>query len=191
MTIFCTTSLARNLTSHNEIRSDPATPTYAIQYPNQVNKLLNEINPQEMWENLTFLTTFPDRCADHDSGVQAAHWIKSQVENIAKKYGRNDISVYFIETGNVLGYGDIKQPSVVVKIGNSSEAAIVIGAHIDTVECEKEGCAGEKPAPGADDDGSGAVTILEASRTLIASNLHFQRPIYLIWYAAEEWGDVG
>lgn len=191
MMLFCSALFAAENVTQPEAKRNILTPTYTIQYPDQVNRLLNEINPQEMWGWLTFLTTFPDRGADHDSGVQAANWIKTQVEDIAKKYGRNDVSVYLIETGDVPGIGYIKQSSVVAKIGTSSEPAIVIGAHIDTVECEKEGCEGETPAPGADDDGSGAVTVLETARTLIASHLYFQKPIYLIWYAAEEWGDVG
>jgi leucyl aminopeptidase len=45
--------------------------------------------------------------------------------------------------------------------------------------------------PGADDDGSGSVTVLELARTIIASNMRFKKPIYFIWYAAEEMGLVG
>lgn len=177
--------------AHHLVQPKPVSTVYTIQYPNQVNKLLNEINPQKMWADFTILTSFPDRGADHDSGVAAANWIKTEVETIAKNYSRNDVSVYFIETGNVPGYPYIKQPSVVAKIGTSTEPGIVLGAHLDTVECENEGCEGGKYLQGADDDGSGAVTILETARVLIASNLYFQKPIYLIWYAAEEWGDVG
>lgn len=187
---FCTVSLAENIISH-EIQSSPVTTTYAIQYPNQVNKLLGEINPLEMWANLTLLTNFPDRGADHISGEHAATWIKDQIEYMTKKYGRNDVSVYFIETGKFPGDPYINQPSVVVKIGTSSKPGIVVGAHIDTIECDNEGCKDEWRIAGADDDGSGAVTILETARTLIASNLQFQNPIYLIWYAGEEWGCIG
>jgi len=42
-----------------------------------------------------------------------------------------------------------------------------------------------------DDDGSGSVTVLEVARTLLQSGMHFKKPIYFIWYAAEEQGEVG
>lgn len=41
------------------------------------------------------------------------------------------------------------------------------------------------PAPGADDDGSGTVTILEALRGLLASGLKPTRNVEFQWYAAE------
>lgn len=39
--------------------------------------------------------------------------------------------------------------------------------------------------PGADDDGSGSVTILESYRALISSNFRPVRPVEFHWYAAE------
>jgi leucyl aminopeptidase len=45
--------------------------------------------------------------------------------------------------------------------------------------------------PGADDDGSGSVSVLEITRLLLNSNLQFDKPIYLMWYAAEEEGLLG
>lgn len=38
---------------------------------------------------------------------------------------------------------------------------------------------------GADDDGSGSVTILEAYRALIAADFHPVRTIEFHWYSAE------
>ncbi|KAH0587351.1 hypothetical protein H2248_006151 [Termitomyces sp. 'cryptogamus'] len=47
------------------------------------------------------------------------------------------------------------------------------------------------PAPGADDDGSGSVTILEAYRALIAANFRPKRAVEFHWYSAEEAGLLG
>lgn len=41
------------------------------------------------------------------------------------------------------------------------------------------------PAPGADDDGSGSVTILESYRALVAADFHPVRPVEFHWYSAE------
>jgi len=47
------------------------------------------------------------------------------------------------------------------------------------------------PAPGADDDGSGSVTILESYRALLAADFHPERSIEFHWYSAEEGGLLG
>src|SRR5690606_4306994 len=89
-----------------------------------------------------------------------------------------DVSSYYIQTGT-----RYKQPSVVTLIGKGKRgAAIVIGAHIDTLSGNK---------PGADDDASGIAVSLEVSRVLLASKLKLDRPVYIIAYAAEEMGLVG
>jgi leucyl aminopeptidase len=106
--------------------------------------------------------------------------MKTQVETMAKTYGRQDVHVYFVNTGS-----SYKQPSVIAKIGDSNEAGIVVSGHLDTLKKRSSNM------PGADDDGSGSVTVLEATRTILASNLQFKKPIYMIWYAAEEEGLVG
>ncbi|KAJ7300862.1 hypothetical protein DFH08DRAFT_979251 [Mycena albidolilacea] len=47
------------------------------------------------------------------------------------------------------------------------------------------------PAPGADDDGSGSVTILENYRALLAADFHPERSLEFHWYSAEEGGLLG
>lgn len=83
--------------------------------------------------------------------------------------------------------GKYPQPSIIAKIGSSSEPGIVLGAHMDTLAFYS----GVGQKPGADDDGSGSVTVLEVARILLNSGMHFNKPIYLIWYAAAENGLVG
>jgi leucyl aminopeptidase len=156
-----------------------ATP-YALNYGNQVNTLLKQLNPDEMWSYLTTLSSFTDRYANNDNGVKAANWFKDNIESLAKQYGRDDVTVQLITTGT-----KYKQPSVVVKVGTSTEPAIVIGAHMDTLMSYFGNM------PGADDDGSGSVTVLEVAKTMMASHMQFKRPIYFIWYSAEEEGLVG
>ncbi|MBV9575248.1 MAG: M20/M25/M40 family metallo-hydrolase, partial [Gammaproteobacteria bacterium] len=168
--------LENNLMPHKIIHASP----YQIQYPKQVAELFNQLNPQAMWDNLTTLSNYKDRYANSDNGLQAAKWLQAQIETLAKDNHRDDVTVYTITTGT-----DYKQPSVIAKIGTSSEPGIVISAHMDTLSST-----GSKK-PGADDDGSGSVTVLETARTILSSNMRFKKPIYFIWYAAEEEGLVG
>jgi bacterial leucyl aminopeptidase len=151
--------------------------SYQINSTKQVNQLINQLSPENMWANLTTLTNFHDRFSNSDNGVAAANWLKAQIDTMVKSSGRDDVSMRFVATEN--GY---KQNSLVVKIGNSNIPGVVVSAHMDTL-------AGLMP--GADDDGSGTVSVLEIARLLLNSNFHFKRPIYLIWYAAEEEGLLG
>ena len=159
-------------------------PNYTIKYQTQVNQLLKQINSTNIWSNLTTLSNFENRYAKSQTGEATAFWLNTQVKRIAKANNRKDVTTYFVNTDGYL------QPSLVVKIGNSSEPGIVIGAHMDSFARNSEGKPSERQ-PGADDDGSGTVTILEAARTLLASGMTFKKPLYFIWYAAEEKGLVG
>lgn len=169
-----------NRYTKHALKKAAAPSSYRIQYEKQVNQLLTQLNPQAMWDNLTTLSSFQDRYANSDYGVKAAEWIKTQVETFAKNNNRDDVTVYLIETGH-----NYKQASVIAKIGNSSGPGVVVGGHMDTLS----GSFSKKP--GADDDGSGSVTVLEAARVVLSSGMHFKYPIYFVWYSAEEEGLVG
>lgn len=158
---------------------------YPIQYQKQVTQLLSQLNPQEMWNDLrvfsnTDATQFPDRAPNSASGVKAAQWLQDKIKILANENQRDDIHIYTVPTPYY------RQPSVVIKIGDSTLPGILIGAHMDTLPASKT-----KGKPGADDDGSGAVTVIGIARTILNSGMHFKKPIYLIWYAAEEVGLKG
>lgn len=154
---------------------------FSVEHEKEVNSALKQLNPQNMWTNLTTLSDFRDRYAGSNDGVRAAEWLKTQMENMAATYGRSDdITAYFVKTGTTY-----KQPSLVIKYGKQQNGGVVIGAHMDTLSGQYS------KKPGADDDGTGSVTVLEVARTLFESGMKFKRPIYFIWYAAEEEGLVG
>lgn len=64
------------------------------------------------------------------------------------------------------------------------EAITIIGSHQDTVN----GGFFSKRAPGADDDGSGTTTILEAFTILCENKFQPDSPVEFHWYSAEEVG---
>lgn len=203
----------KNVEDATELHIYSKKPSYRIQYRDEVNLLLKQINLKFILDYLSQLTSFPDRSSQTNYGVKAASWIKSQIDLMANKSGRQDISTYEIEINGTDEDGkpiQFKQPSVVTKIGSSTEPAIVIGAHFDTypkydLETSKQACKiindpkmqkecvdnMSASKPGADDDGSGSAVILEIARTLINSGIQFNKPIYLVWYAAEEDGLFG
>ncbi len=65
---------------------------------------------------------------------------------------------------------------------------IVIGAHQDSINARSPSTG---RSPGADDDGSGSIGILEVFRALINVGFRPVRPVEFHWYAGEEAGLLG
>ncbi|KTD76607.1 M20/M25/M40 family metallo-hydrolase [Legionella waltersii] len=159
-------------------KSNTASVHYQIRHEKEVQELIKQVDPTQIWQNSQHLTNYINRSAKTKTGVQAALWFQEEVTNLAKFYKREDVTSYLVATGN-----RYVQPSVVTLIGKDKPGeAIVIGAHIDTLDGNK---------PGADDDASGIAVELEVARVLLASGLQLNRPVYVIAYAAEERGLVG
>lgn len=151
--------------------------TYEIKHYNEVNAALKTLVPDNIWQTLVHLTSYHNRSATKNTGLETANWLKSTFEAMALTYGRTDTATYFVSTGSY------KQPSLVTVLGKDIKApGIVLGAHMDTLDGRM---------PGAGDDGSGSSSVMEMARILLSSDLKFKRPIYIIWYAAEERGLVG
>ncbi|MGL5742474.1 MAG: aminopeptidase LapA [Legionella sp.] len=169
---------AQSVLQKKMLKAAPKVSTaYEIKHPVEVNAALEKIIPDSIWHNLSHLTAFHNRSASKDTGVMAANWLRDTFESMAKMSGRTDTETFFVDTGRY------KQPSLVTVIGKDIHApAVVIGAHMDTLDGRM---------PGAGDDGSGSATNMEMARVLLSSNTTFKRPIYIIWYAAEERGLVG
>ena len=152
-------------------------PVYELKHQDEVNTALKEVVADNIWQTLTHLTSYPNRSATKVTGVKTAKWLQGQFEKMATEYGRSDTHTFFVETGWY------KQPSLVTVIGKDIKApAVVLGAHMDTLDGEM---------PGAGDDGSGSSSLMEAARVLLSSPATLKRPVYIIWYAAEERGLVG
>ncbi|KTD79414.1 M28 family peptidase [Legionella waltersii] len=142
---------------------------FAISHKSIVNETLNTIVADNIWQTLNHLTSYPNRSATEQSGLDAAKWLKTTFESMAIDYDRKDTKAFFVNTGWY------KQPSLVTVIGKDlKSSAIIIGAHMDTPDGKM---------PGAD-EGSGAAIIMEAARVLLESKTQFKHPIYIVWYGA-------
>ena len=90
-----------------------------------------------------------------------------------------------IETARLTWDADVYAPgtsgNLVVRIpGVDSLRAVILGAHIDSPN-----------SPGALDDGSGTVALLEVARVLNASQIQPAVDLYLVWFGSEELGLYG
>ncbi|KTD57732.1 M20/M25/M40 family metallo-hydrolase [Legionella shakespearei] len=168
----------QQLDQWTQIKKQVSASDYSISHEAEVGQLYKEVDPNKIWQTNQHLTSYMNRSATKETGVAAAAWFKQQFDTLAREYGRDDVDSYLVQTGK-----KYIQPSVVTLIGKGNPAdALVIGAHIDTLDGNM---------PGADDDSSGISVAMEMARVLLASKLKLDRPVYIIAYAAEERGLVG
>ncbi|KAF8659820.1 hypothetical protein AX16_001705 [Volvariella volvacea WC 439] len=159
--------------------------TIAVSYPPpskmaQVNPLLSTISTANMQSYLSTLTSYNNRYYTSSTGSAASTWILNTVRNIAA--GRSYITV------NPFTHS-WAQSSVIAKIaGTTSGPVTILGAHLDSINLNSPSSG---RAPGADDDGTGTVNLIEIFRALVASGFRPTTPVEFHWYAAEEVGLLG
>jgi leucyl aminopeptidase len=137
-------------------------------------------------ENLQKFTSFRTRYYRSQTGRESQKWLTQKILETTDKFAAKDLHSLISVSEFPHSWG---QNTIVVRINGSSptnEGVVIIGAHQDSTNLWPF-----LPAPGADDDGSGSVTILEAYRALIASDFHPIQHVEFHWYSAEEGGLLG
>ena len=182
MDITETTTLgSRNLNAESTVTF----PKKCVQQ-DEVTKLSKKLEKKNMQANLEKLTSFHTRYFKSDYGLQSSDWVLEKVNQIIKDAGAEDtvVAQSFPHTW--------KQHSVIATIPGQSNSTVVIGAHQDSINLFLPSILA---APGADDDGSGSVTIMEVFRALLNSKdvVKGKAPntIEFHWYSAEEGGLLG
>ncbi|PIA14807.1 Zn-dependent exopeptidase [Coemansia reversa NRRL 1564] len=125
-------------------------------------------------------TAFHNRYYDSENGRKSSEWLQEQVEQLV-----TDANV------TVTAFKHrFPQSSIVARIEgrDAKEETVVISAHQDSVN---QWIPWFGRASGADDDGSGTVTILEALRVLLKNGFKPNRSVEFHWYAGEEGGLLG
>ncbi|KAK7049682.1 hypothetical protein VNI00_005713 [Paramarasmius palmivorus] len=161
-------------------------PTYPS--PNATEKvkpILKTLSTQGPRENLEKFTSFRTRYYRSDTGRESQKWLLSKIQEITAQYASDSLKDHIVFNEFIHSWG---QNSIIVRIPGSvkEDEVVVISAHQDSTNMWPF-----LPAPGADDDGSGSVTILESYRGLIAADFHPERTVEFHWYSAEEGGLLG
>lgn len=153
----------------------------------ELKPLLSNLSKTEMEEHLEKLTSFHTRYYKSDYGRQSSEWLLGQVQDAIKDAGADKYGVKAEHFKHSWG-----QNSIIATIPGKTNSTVVIGAHQDSINLWLPSVLA---APGADDDGSGTVTILEAFRVLLSSKDVIkgkaQNTIEFHWYSAEEGGLLG
>lgn len=147
-----------------------------------VKALLPNLSISHMNSTLSSLTALNNRYYRSSTGAQASTLILDTVSDIVS--GRPDISAALYKHSWV-------QSSIVVKVAgaaNNSAPIVILGAHMDSINLSSPT---NGRAPGADDDGTGTVNVIEILRVLVASGWKPATPVEFHWYSGEEAGLLG
>ncbi|KAL1946540.1 hypothetical protein VTO73DRAFT_14644 [Trametes versicolor] len=151
-----------------------------------VRSIIDTLEIQNLRDGLDKFTSFRTRYYRSETGKESQRWLLSKITEITEKFAsdslKDEISIQEFPHSWA-------QSSVIVRINGTSptdDGVVVIGAHLDSTNSWPF-----LPAPGADDDGSGSMSILEAYRGLVAAGFRPERAVEFHWYSAEEGGLLG
>ncbi|KAH9853778.1 peptidase [Lenzites betulinus] len=162
-------------------------PSYpAPNHTEAVRSVIDTLEIQNLRDGLDKFTSFRTRYYRSETGKESQRWLLSKITEITEKFApsalKDAISIQEFPHSWA-------QSSVIVRINGTSptdDGVVVIGAHLDSTNNWPF-----LPAPGADDDGSGSMSILEAYRGLVAAGFQPERAVEFHWYSAEEGGLLG
>ncbi|KAI0132613.1 hypothetical protein BJ170DRAFT_614653 [Xylariales sp. AK1849] len=157
-----------------------------VGYRSVVNKLLPSLSSANIKSTLTTFSNFYNRYYQSSYGEQSSNWLLAQVEAIITA---SNATAAVKVAPFVHSWG---QNSVIATIPGQSESVVIISAHQDSIN-QANPSSGR--APGADDDGSASMEIMEIFRVLLTdqevSSGKALNTIEFHWYAAEEGGLLG
>ncbi|OXA60778.1 Leucine aminopeptidase 1 [Folsomia candida] len=150
-------------------------------FPSVVNALLERTSIPRMLDFVQTFSNFFNRYHQSQTGIDSQKWLLSQVQQTAVDYV-GEITV------SEVAHSFSPQSSVIARIVGSDPTLrseiVIIGAHLDSINM----AGSTRTAPGADDNASGSVVVLETLRVLIEGGYIPKRTIEFHWYAAEEVG---
>ncbi|KAH0835051.1 Zn-dependent exopeptidase [Lanmaoa asiatica] len=171
-----------DLTGHENLFRSTASSNEDIEWPDlrhneRINEVIETLKVDEVMHSLGNLTSFYNRYYRSEHGAQSSRWIYDKVLEIiadAPPNVRLSLEVFtheFPQTSVIARFEPTRgrsQTNHAIKT-----PIIIIGFHLDSANYEFP----LLPAPGADDGGSGTVTILEAFRALVQASFRPEIPV--------------
>jgi leucyl aminopeptidase len=175
-----------DITDHPNEDKQPR-PKHNVLFPtmpshqSEVRDYIAQVQMDQVQANLETLSSFFTRYYRTTTGEDSANWLFAKVQEYAS--GSNVSVTQFTHAA-------YNQKSLIARFPgrDPTQPAVIIGAHQDSINVNNP--TGGR-SPGADDDGSGSVTILEIFRVLVSADFNPAFPVEFQWYAAEEVGLLG
>ncbi len=139
-------------------------------YEIDINSLLNQIKSENLYDNLNEIYGIRHYIVAPDHLAKVRNYITTQFNKGKLKVESQEFDISGYTAANVIG---------TIKGVGSDPSLIILGAHFDTVS----------DSPGADDNGSGVVALLEVMKVLSQHN--FNNSIVFAGLDQEEFGFLG
>lgn len=160
-------------------------PTKATQQ-DVVEPLLGKIDIEGVKAHLAKFSSFYTRYYKSETGLESANWLHETIQEIVKVLPEDAVSIRKFK------HNGWEQYSIAVSIKGKVEDKVVVGAHQDSINLLFPNLL---RAPGADDDGLGTVTTLEALRLVAGAiaegDFKPYNTLEFHYYSAEEGGLLG
>ncbi|ORX36681.1 hypothetical protein BD324DRAFT_642311 [Kockovaella imperatae] len=155
-----------------------ATFTDQLEHDPSLATVVDSINVDTLRRNVRWLTGeapsgIESRHSFTKGALQAAHWIKKQVQEA----GASCELMHYME-----GFA----PNVICEFPNNSSEHVVLSAHYDS-----RGSFGMTRAPGADDDASGSGHLLGVVDAIKRYKIKFDKKVIVAFFSGEEQGLFG
>jgi leucyl aminopeptidase len=132
-----------------------------VVHKKEVVLLSKHLKKANIQKHLEYFTTFHNRFYNSSYGKSSSRWLINLINDTIKETGPDKYGVSVAPFEHAWD-----QHSIIVTIPGKCKSTVVVGAHQDSVN-HADRMKGR--APGADDDGSGTMTILETLRVLLSS----------------------
>ena len=177
-----------------------APPAPAQQPDPRVAAMVDSISPDRLAATLRRLEAFETRHTLSDTvsatrGIGAARrWLFEAFEQASPRLQVSYDSYQIPQGGRITRAVELR--NVMAVLPGRSPRRVYISGHYDTVARPAAGQgfdwgAGDLPAPGVNDDGSGTALVLELARVMARSGVEFDATLVFIAFAGEEQGLVG
>ncbi|KAI1644242.1 Zn-dependent exopeptidase [Daldinia loculata] len=177
-------NFVQSASTENSAKTAAVIYPYSLNQTDTVHGLISKLSRDNMQDKLTTLSEFHSRFYNTTWAKDASDWLLSEVQGIITGSEAKGATVKPFEH-------KWAQNSIIATIPGRSTNKIVVGAHIDSVN--QDGW--DARSPGADDDGSGCVTNLEAMKALLSDPTiaagEANNTIEFHWYSGEELGLLG
>ena len=173
----------------------PATP----RFNETIHPILSKLDIDNMRNNLQAFSSFHTRYYKSDYGRQSQKWLLEKIErmlsdaigNVFPSLSSSSVAEHTQASVETFPH-PWGQSSLILRIPGLSNKTVIVSAHQDSINLYFPSFLS---APGADDDGSGTVTILEAARIFLtqpdALTGLLPNTVEFHWYSAEEGGLLG
>lgn len=172
----------------------PGAPQASSNLDPRIEALVASVSPERLQQLMTTLVGFGTRntysAAAPARGIRAAaQWIHEEMQRSGARL-QVSFDVHQIAAGGVEKRitRDVELRNVVALLPGKSARRIYVTAHYDSLN---RGQDVDAVAPGANDNGSGTVLVMELARAFATSGIEFDATLVFMTTAAEEQGLVG